>query len=54
MIQKGKQHMVILLPYSILFLLILGSVLVDFKIIDVFYLVTLTIFLIRYLHIKSN
>ena len=54
MIQKGKQHMVILLPYSVLFLLILGSVLVDFKIIDVFYLVTLTIFLIRYLYIKSN
>lgn len=54
MIQKGKQHMAILLPYSVLFLLILGSVLVDFKFIDVFYLVALTIFLIRYLHIKKN
>lgn len=54
MIEKGKQHMIILLPYSVLFLLILGSVLIDFKLIDVFYLLTLTVVLIRYLHIKRN
>ena len=54
MIEKGKQHMIILLPYSVLFLLILGSVLIDFKFIDVFYLLTLTVVLIRYLYIKRN
>lgn len=54
MIEKGKQHMIILLPYSVLFLLILGSVLVDFQFIDVFYLITLTVVLVRYLYIKRN
>lgn len=54
MIEKGKQHMIILLPYSVLFLLILGSVLIDFKFIDVFYLLALTIVLVRYLYIKRS
>lgn len=54
MIEKGKKHMVILLPYAILFLLILGSVLVEFKIIDVLYLLALTFFLIRYFYIKRT
>lgn len=54
MIEKGKQHMVILLPYAVVCLLILGSVLVEFKLIDVLYLIALTGFLIKYLYIKRN
>ena len=54
MLEKSKQHMIILLPFFVLFLLILGSVLVEFKIIDVLYLITLIVFLIRYFYIKRN
>lgn len=54
MIEKSKQHMVILLPYLVVCLLIIGSVLVEFKVIDILYLITLTGFLIKYLYIKRN
>lgn len=54
MIEKGKQHNVILLPYAVLFLLILGSVLVDFKIIDILYLFALILFFVKYLRIKHS
>ena len=54
MIEKSKQHMIILLPFFILFLLTLGNVLVDFKIIDILYLFALMFFLIRYFYIKRN
>ena len=46
--------MLVILPYAIIVLLVLGSVLVEFKIIDVIYILALTFFLIKYLHLKSK
>lgn len=52
--ENNKQHILILLPFLVIFLLTLGSVLVEFKIIDVIYLLVLTFFLLRYFYIKRN
>ena len=52
--ENNKQHILILLPFLVIFLLTLGSVLVEFKVIDVIYLLVLTFFLIRYFYIKRN
>lgn len=54
MIEKVKQYKVILLAYCVLFLLILGSVMIEFKLLDVIYLGVLTFFLFRYFYIKSK
>ena len=54
MIEKSKEHMFILLPYAVIVLLVLGSVLVEFKVIDIMYLFALTFFLIKYLLLKSK
>jgi len=54
MLKKIKQYKVLLLSYMVLFLLVLGNVLVDFKIIDILYLLALISFLVKYLCIKYN
>lgn len=54
MIEKWKNCLVLLLPFTVLFLLILGSVLVEFQLVDILYLIALIVFFIKYFCIKRK